>query len=86
MTEPLVPPLYERGDKSKPLSPLVRNENGQLVGRVLGTNSTKDISEWVSMVYNNVGKKNNQDKNSNNRSRKYVCDDKNCTSHLVIST
>lgn len=77
--------LYDGGDKSKPLSPLVLNEKGEFVGRKLGHNSAVDISEWVDMVYLCAGKNKIQDKNNNNRCRKYNCDDKNCGSKLQTS-
>lgn len=77
--------LYEGGDKSKPLSPLFINANGDKVGRYLGHNSTKDISEWADMVYLLDGKNKIQNKNNNNRCRKYHCDDKNCGSFLQTS-
>lgn len=77
--------LYEGGDKSKPLSPLVTNENGALVGRNLGHNSPVVISEWVDMVYVEAGKNKIAHKNNNNRCRRYDCDDKNCGSTLQTS-
>jgi hypothetical protein len=35
--------LYDDGDKTKPLSPMVTNEEGVLVGRNLGNNEPRDI-------------------------------------------
>ena len=52
MTEPLLHLLYEDGDKTKPLSPLVDNPSGgDKIGRLLGKNSSKDISEWADMIF-----------------------------------
>ena len=66
--------LYEDGDKTKPLSPMVTNEEGVLVGRNLGDNNTRDISEWASMVYYCAGKKKMSVKKYNNSNcRKYIC-------------
>ena len=86
MTEPDLTLLFEGGDKSKPLSPLVLNAQGEKGGRLLGHNSTKDISEWAVMVYLCEGKNKMLGKNCNNRSRTYPCDDPNCESMLKIST
>jgi hypothetical protein len=77
--------LYEDGVKTKPLSPLVDNpKGGAKIGRYLGMNSPKDISEWADMIFLLAKKKKRQHKNSNSRSRYYVCDDANCTTSLRI--
>jgi len=77
--------LYDDGDKTKPLSPMVTNEEGVLVGRNLGDNKPCDISEWASMVYYVAGKKKKSVKNyNNNRYRKYICTGcKNSTLHTT---
>ena len=56
MTEPpaidLLRLLYEDGDKTKLFSPLVDNPSGGAkIGRYLGKNSSKDISEWADMIF-----------------------------------
>ena len=77
--------LYEGGDKTKPLSPMITNEKGELVGRNLGLNSTKDISEWAGMVYFRAGKNKKSDEHDNSNCRKFLCDCEGCDSTLQTS-
>jgi hypothetical protein len=77
--------LYEDGDKTKPLSPMVTNEKGVLVGRNLGKNNPRDISEWASMVYYCAGKKIMcVPKYNNSYCRKYKC--KGCNDSTLLTT
>lgn len=80
--------LYDGGDKSKPLSPLVDKPGfpGQKQGRFLGQNTTKDISEWVSMIFLLDGKNKKQGKGANNTSRNYECDSEFCPVCLRIGS
>ena len=75
--------LYEGGDKTKPLSPMVTNEKGEPVGRNLGFNHTKDISEWAGMVFFLAGKNNKSDEHDNCNCRKFIC--RGCGSTLQTS-
>ena len=78
--------LYDGGDKSKPLSPLVDKPGcpGEQEGRFLGKNTAKDISEWVSMIFLLDGKNKKQGKGANNHSRNYECDSESCKAFLRI--
>ena len=80
--------LYDGGDKRKPLSPLIDDPNnpGKKIGRCLGHNSPKDISEWAGMIFLLAGKKKKQGKGANNNSRNFECDSDMCKACLRVGT
>ena len=76
--------LYDGGVKSKPLFPLILNENNEFVGRELGHHSISAISEWADMVYFDFGKQKKSDRCNSSIYLKYLCIQE-CGSVLQIS-